>query len=226
MRICRGYFRGRRITVLKSELGAVGFAEHLAHHLEHNFYDTLIVIGLAGALDPKLRTGDAVVFDHCYEAHPAAAVSNSREKQPAREKKASIICDTGISMFLIEKLRASGLSCFPGAGVTVDQVISRAKDKIAIGARYQAIAVDMETYSVLKVCEMFSLSTAALRIISDEADSDLPDFNRAVGPHGQMINWRMAWVMAMNPIDSMRFLFNLRTVTKALKLNLEAVLSA
>jgi nucleoside phosphorylase len=226
MRICRGFFGDRRITVLKSELGAIGFAQRLANHLKHNAYDALIVIGLAGALDPHLRTGDAVVLDLCYEAHPAAAESNSREKRPAREKNASIVCDTRVSKFVIETLRASGLSCFPGAGVTVDRVITRAKDKAAIGARYQAVAVDMETYSILKVCEMFSLSTAALRIISDEADSDLPDFNRAVGSQGQMVNWRLAWVMVRNPIDSMRFLLNLRSVTKALKINLEAVLSA
>jgi nucleoside phosphorylase len=226
MRICRGYFGDRRITVLKSELGAIGFAQRLANHLKHNSYDALIVTGLAGALDPQLKTGDAVVFDICYRAHTNAAELNSREKRPAREKNASIICDTGISKYVIETLRASGLSCFPGAGVTVDRIITRAKDKVTIGARYRAVAVDMETYCILKVCEKFGLSTAALRIISDDADSDLPDFNRAVGSHGRMVNWRMALVMVMNPIDSMRFLLNLRTVTKALKINLEAVFSA
>ncbi|MEK7833274.1 MAG: hypothetical protein AAB401_19445, partial [Acidobacteriota bacterium] len=57
-KICRGVIGDRRITVLQCGMGARGFAEWLSHHLKNNSYEALIVAGLAGGLNPKLKTGD------------------------------------------------------------------------------------------------------------------------------------------------------------------------
>src|SRR5215470_12603628 len=67
-KICHGMFGGRRITILQSGMGAVGFAEQLAKHLTNNRYDALIIAGLAGGLDLRLRVGDAVLYNLCYDA--------------------------------------------------------------------------------------------------------------------------------------------------------------
>src|SRR5262249_28366943 len=71
MKICRGLFGGRRITILQSGMGAVGFAERLAKHLTNNRYDALIIAGLAGGLDPRLRVGGAVLYNFCFDARGA-----------------------------------------------------------------------------------------------------------------------------------------------------------
>src|SRR5262245_15929395 len=68
MKICRGLFGGRRVTILQSGMGAVGFAERLSKHLADNRYDALIIAGLAGGLGPQLRVGDAVLYNLCYDA--------------------------------------------------------------------------------------------------------------------------------------------------------------
>ena len=226
LKVCRGHFGRRRVTILKSEMGAAGFAARLAERIQKDCYDLLVVAGLAGALNPKLKIGDAVVFDLCHKACLRQSSTNSREKPSAREENASINCDHQISGFVFGSLRASGLSCFLGSGVTVDKILTRASDKLRFGMRYNAMAVDMETYDVLAVCALHGLPAAALRVVSDETGSDLPDFNRALDPDGRMSWWRVGAVMLTAPLISARFLLNMKTVTNALRAHLTAVLGA
>jgi nucleoside phosphorylase len=210
--VCRGRFADRHLTILKSEVGAHGFSQRLAAHLRNNKYEALVVAGLAGALDPKLKTGDAVVFDTCHNARAGNGTI--------------VACDDGLSQFISEELVKSGQGCYRGAGVTVDKIITRASEKIDLGARYRAAAVDMETYDSLTVCAEFGLSAAALRVVSDDAASDLPDFNRAINPDGRMNNWRMAVAIMMSPIDSIRFLLSIKRVLSSLRTSLQTIFRA
>src|SRR5262249_56905018 len=68
MKICRGLFGGRRITILQSGMGAVGFAERLGKHLTNNRYDALIIAGLAGGVDPRPPVGGAGLFHFFFDA--------------------------------------------------------------------------------------------------------------------------------------------------------------
>lgn len=226
MKVCRGRFGHRRVAVLQSEMGAAGFAERLTNHLATNRCDGLIVAGLAGGLDPKLRAGDAVIYDLCYDARGDFEKPVSREKQPPREEIASIAADDRLSKLLFEALKAAGSSSTRGAGVTVGRIVTEAEDKLALGARYNAAVVDMETYCVLDVCARFDLPAAALRVISDEAGRDIPDFNRAYEADGRMNRWRAVGVMMARPLATLRFLLRVRHVLRSLKTNLKAVLSA
>jgi nucleoside phosphorylase len=239
MKICRGLVGERRVTVLRSEMGANGFAKWLAKHLASNRYDGLIVAGLAGALDPKLQVGDAVLYDLCYDARnvqqtevcrslPEEALSRlSRQTSVCRtssEKTAVIACDEMLSDSLFNAL--SGLRCIRGSGVTVSRIITEAKGKLELGGIYGAVAVDMETYEVLSACARFSLKAAALRVISDEATRDIPDFNRAYDANGRMNGWRIARAMIARPVVASRFLLTAKTALRALKENLRAALNA
>jgi len=231
LKICRGFFGARRITVLQSGLGAVGFAERLAKHLANNRYDALIVAGLAGGLDPKLRAGDAVLYDLCYDAR---AIESGRPEQPARERAAVIASDNAWSGFLFEALTKSDLSFIQASGATVNRIIAEAKDKLALGARYGAAAVDMETYEALIACARFDLPAATLRVISDEAGRDIPDFNPAYDANGQMNDWMNRWVnawrmavaMMARPFAAFRFLLSVRRALKSLRENLLVALNA
>ncbi len=214
MKVCRGRFGQRRIAVLQSGMGARGFGQRLAEHLAVNRYDALIVAGLAGGLDPKLRAGEAVLYDLCYDA------------RADRDEVASVGADDGLSKFLFEALSASGRSCVRGSGVTVNKIITEAEDKLALGARYGAAAVDMETFEVLNACARFNLPAAALRVILDEAGHDTPDFNRAYEPDG-LVNVRpMASVMMARPLAASRFLLGVRPAIRSLRENLKAAFRA
>jgi nucleoside phosphorylase len=223
---CRGHFGHRRIVVLQCGMGAHGFAERLSNYLENNHFNVLLIAGLAGGLDPQLKSGDAVIYDFCCDARNSFNSAYSKEKPSGRDQNASIRCDDEISESLFEMSKASGQRCFRGSGVTVDRIITEAKEKISLGLRYHASAVDMESFDVLRICAAFDLPAVVLRVISDEAESDLPNFNFAARADGRMDAWRTAAVMAVRPRASFGFLRSIKFVMKSLRRNLEVVLNA
>jgi nucleoside phosphorylase len=223
MKICRGLFGGSRITILQSGMGAIGFAHRLAKHLTNNRYDALIVVGLAGGLDPKLRVGDAVLYDLCYDGR---AIDLTRRERPDREEVAAIAGDELLSDFLYAALTRSGLSFVREPGITVGRVVTEAGEKLALRAHYGAAAVDMETFEALSVCARLGLPAAALRVISDEAGRDIPDFNRVYNANGRINGWRMAAAMMARPSAAFRLLLTIRRALRSLRASLQAAMGA
>lgn len=85
--------------------------------------------------------------------------------------------------------------------------------------------VDMETYEVLAACAQLGLPATALRIVSDEAARDLPDFNRAADAHGQLNHWRLAQAMVARPRVSWHFLRQINPALQSLRAHLRALLT-
>jgi nucleoside phosphorylase len=231
IKTCRGDVTGvsgqRRVTVLQCGMGAPAFAHRLAEHLRRHRYDALIIAGLAGGLDPALKAGDAVIYDICLDwVSTASYTQGSKEKPLRRDQNASIRCDDQLSGLLFGLLQGAARRTFRGRGVTVDRILTEAQDKISLGVRAHAAAADMESYGVLDVCADLGVPAAVLRIISDEAQADLPDFNRAAEADGRMNAWRTAAVMAARPVASLKFLAGIRPVLRALGENLKVVLHA
>jgi len=220
IKTCQGVVGQKRATVLQCGMGAPAFARRLSEHLHHHRYDGLIVAGLAGGLDPALKPGNAVIYDLCHDAR------GLKEKPSDRDENATIRCEDQLSEFLFRSLQSAGRQSFRSSGVTVNRIITEAQDKLSLGIDYQAAAADMESYDVLSVCESSGLPSAVLRLISDAADSNLPDFNRAAEADGRMNPWRMAAAMAARPAASLKFLAGLRPALKALRENLKIVLHA
>jgi adenosylhomocysteine nucleosidase len=220
MKICRGLSGGRRVTILQLGMGAIGFAERLAEHLTNNRYDALIIAGLAGALDPRLRVGDAVIYNLCYDAR--AIDFTSRELRHCAEATG----DEPLSGFLCGALNRAGLSFIKAPGITTARVVTEATEKLALGARYGAAAVDMETFQALSACAQLGLPAAALRVISDEAGRDIPDFNLVHKADGKINGWRMAAAMMARPSAALRLIMTIRPALQSLRSNLQAAIGA
>jgi adenosylhomocysteine nucleosidase len=220
MKICRGLFGGRRVTILQSGMGAVGFAERLAEHLTNNRHDALIIAGLAGALDPRLRVGAAVLYNRCYDAR--AIDFTGRERPHCSE----VAGNESLSGFLAGALTRAGLSFIKAPGITTDRIVTEAREKLALGERYGAAAVDMETFQALSACARLNLPAVALRVISDEAGRDIPDFNRVYNADGRINGWRMASAMMARPSATLRLLMTVRPALQSLRLNLQAAMGA
>jgi adenosylhomocysteine nucleosidase len=231
MKICRGLFGGRRVTILQSGMGAIGFADRLAEHLKKNRYDALIIVGLAGGLDPRLRVGDAVLYNLCYDARdidfPLRALPDPEGTlEEVREKAAAAAGDELLSGFVSGALTRAGLSFIKAPGITVGRIVTEAKEKLALGVRYGAAAVDMETYQALSACARLDLPAAALRVISDESGRDMPDFNRVYNADGRINGWRMASAMMERPSAALRLMMTIRPALQSLRLNLQAAMGA
>ncbi|MFN7947480.1 MAG: hypothetical protein U0Z53_19180 [Blastocatellia bacterium] len=221
LKFCRGRAGSQEVTVLISEIGAPGFADRLAAHLTAGRYDGVLVIGLAGGLDAQLRTGDVVIYDSCIRIEDTGVKlstgSSAGVKRFAREEIAGIRCDPELSARLCAGLRSRNIRCRQVNGLSFNRIVVNAADKRALNEHYGAAVVDMETYQVLDVCARLNVPGAALRIVSDAAGHDLPDFNRALDRDGKMSGGRAALAMLARPVAALRFLFNLRRVMGALK---------
>ncbi|MDX2031260.1 MAG: hypothetical protein SF339_11345 [Blastocatellia bacterium] len=222
VRLCRGTRGARRVTVLKAGMGARGFAPRLAAHLDANPCDALLVAGLAGGLVPELAAGQVVLYDRCRDVRGSIA----RELEPGRDEIASIVEDDSFLKIVQALLQTAGLAVKRRAGITVGEIVVSAEKKLQLGVLHRAAAADMETFDIWAVCRDRKLPFAALRVISDEAGQDLPDFNRAYDREGRVIPHRMATAMAARPAVTARFLLNLRPVMQTFRRALQVVLDA
>ena len=194
--------RSGEFVLLKSAIGAIGFAEKFSAHLSSNDYDAALVAGFAGALDPRLRKLEPVTYDRCRNGDDV------------------LDCDLILSGEI-----AAAVGGARGTGLTVAKVISESSEKRRLWELYGALAVDMESHLILAVCARHGLPATALRVISDEAGEDLPDFNRALGPDGSVLGSRMPGVLIARPAAAWRFLTSMGPAMKTLKEALDAVLS-
>jgi nucleoside phosphorylase len=188
-----------KFVLLKSGIGAIGFAARFSAHLSSNDYDAALITGFAGALDPRLGKLKTVVYDRCRCGDDV------------------VDCDSALSTEIAEAVAGSR-----GMGLTVAKVISEASEKQRLWELYGALAVDMESHPVLAVCARHGLPATALRVISDEAGEDLPDFNRAIGPDGNVLGSRMPAVLIARPAAAWRFLTSMGPAMNALKEALSA----
>ncbi len=131
---------------------------------------TLLCVGAAGGLDPRLRPGDIVV---------AKEVLGPKEDRPL-----------GAPPFLVrlaqEAARANGLSLREGRLLSVPQPLVGPKEKARSFSAYRALAVDMESLGAARVAREIGVPFLALRVIADDARMTLP-MPSGLSPHRLVI---------------------------------------
>jgi adenosylhomocysteine nucleosidase len=110
----------------------------------------IIAAGFAGALDPSLSRNDLILPDEVID------------REGGRHR-------IDLPGSLAEKIRHGR-----GTLLTVDQVVLTASQKAELRAEYQADLVDMETSGVAAACAEKLIRFIAIRVISDDARTDLP----------------------------------------------------
>ncbi len=139
--------------------------------------DICISTGLAGALQPRHRIGDVLVARAVRAAGGEGFV-----KSDARLRHAAKTCG------------AREVNAF----LSSDRTVLTAKEKSRLA--FSADAVDMESFAILSEAQGLRIPAVAIRAIGDTAGQDLPlDFNRTVGPLGQVSIPRVFGQLARNP---------------------------
>ncbi len=148
-------FRGGKYDQIKIACveGGMGFARaRVATQalIDAHSPSFVLSVGFSGALHADLKFGDIVI--------------------------ANAICDAyGQQLFLDLKMQSdppNGL--FVGKFLTADHLVRTVDEKRELGAKYDALAVDLESLAVAQVCRDAKVRFMAVRVISDDLTSDLP----------------------------------------------------
>lgn len=124
----------------------------------------LLLIGLAGGLDPALRAGDLCLpFRYLRETRDGPAV-------PFLEPNDAMYAQA------VAALNAAGLNWRGGDSLTVNRVSAAAAAKAAQFRQYQAAAVNMEDYWIAQTAARCAVPFLAVRAILDTAGQGLPHY--------------------------------------------------
>jgi len=122
--------------------------------------ELIISTGFAGALRKDIAAGD-LVLDRARSNH-------------------------NFSDQVADIAKSNGMACHQGSFYTSDQIVSKSRQKIDLGAKSGAVAVDMESQSIFEVLRAQKAPLLFLRAVSDEIDQDLPDLSGILGSGGEL----------------------------------------
>jgi adenosylhomocysteine nucleosidase len=190
-----GELAGRRVVLAQGGMGKVAGAAACQHLIDTWNLTGVVVCGLAGGLDDRLRPGDIVVAEalvqHDVDASPIfprfelpglgfstlqppaayvdAAVSAASAFLDANPIDAAVLAENGIVQPRVLR----------GLVATGDQFIEAGERAVLRAVLPEAICVEMEGAAVAQVCYLNELPYCVVRIMSDNADSDAAfDFAR------------------------------------------------
>ena len=142
----------------------------------------VISFGVAGGLDPTLKSGDLVVATEVMAGD-------------ARWLAGLTLSDT-----LLASIPLGGRRVIRAGLAGVEQVIAAQDGKAALRSETGAAAVDMESHIAAAYAAEAGLPFAALRVISDPATCALPELARAaIKPNGDIDLRKVLRGLARNP---------------------------
>ncbi len=175
--------------------------------------DAAIVIGLCGGLTESFPETTIATYSSCLSS------MNGGSPYP---------CAPELSGRINSLLTGQNVPCKSAIGITSPRIATTKDDKLRL-AQTGAQVVDMESYEILAAAQKSRIPAAVVRVVADDLDSVLPDFNRALDPDGNMNNRKALQVMLGSPLLTARlFKANKRAaqhLAKALSLVLAADLT-
>ena len=160
----------------------------------------IVSFGVAGGLNPSLKSGDVVVASRIVTAS-------------ARWSTEASLTENLVT--LPTKRRRSIVS---GVLAGVEEVVTGKVAKAALRATTGADAVDMESHIAARYAEHNGLPFAAVRVISDPAHRALPELTMsAIKPNGNVDMWKVMRGIARNPKSIPHLISTGRDFSRALK---------
>ena len=142
----------------------------------------IISFGVAGGLNPSLKSGDIVI---------ATEVVAAGQRWPAV---------SSLTASLIASTEEQRYSIVPGILAGVEEIVLGQVGKAALRVTTGADAVDMESHIAAKYAAENDLPFAGVRVISDPAHRALPELTaKALKPNGNVDIWKIMRGIAKNP---------------------------
>jgi hypothetical protein len=142
----------------------------------------IVSFGIAGGLNPALKTGDIVVASEIVAADQ-------------RWDTAAHLTENLIALPMTRRR-----SIVAGVLAGVEEVVTGQVGKAALRATTGADAVDMESHIAVRYAAENGLPFAAVRVISDPSHRALPQITlNAIKPNGNVDVWKVMRGIARNP---------------------------
>ena len=151
--------------------------------LDSSTFRGVISFGVAGGLDPALKSGDIVVATEVLAGDTRWLAGSALNEE------------------LIANIALGRRRVVRGGLAGVEQVIAGISKKAALWSETGAAAVDMESHIAAAYAADAGLPFAALRVISDPANRALPALARnAIKPNGDIDLRKVLRGVARNPL--------------------------
>ncbi len=171
-RFYRGRLHGVNVCLARCGVGKVHAALCAAVMIREMGVDAVLNVGVAGALDERLRIGDVVVAD--------SAVQHDVDTTPLGDPLGMVSgpdmihfpCDGTLRALLDRAAAAAGLTALHAAVATGDQFVAAEEQQDFLRRYYGAAACDMEGGAIAQTCYEMGVPYAACRAISDTRRGD------------------------------------------------------
>lgn len=147
-----------------------------------------LVVGLCGLLSPAFFVGETLVYGEIVSA-----------------TEATVTIDRG---FASDVARALGHAQSGIRALGVADVVTSGSQKLDLGRRFDAQAVDMESLPLVRLLARAGVTVAVARIGSDAAGDDLPDLHMALDGSGGLDSFALALAMLRRPVAGARLARN------------------
>jgi Phosphorylase superfamily len=151
---------------------------------------SVLLVGLCGSLTARLGVGDRVLYQSCIDGRVLPFV-------PA------LHCDRSLLQALQERLSPSVTQV---TGLMCDRLVHLATQKATLAQQYPTEVVDMEGYAFLKALQSTDMKVGMLRVVSDDAQHDVPDLADAMTDTGELKPLALASSMIRQPRRAMRLI--------------------
>ncbi len=170
----RSVYQGRigncQVVAMACGVGKVKAAAATQYLTDHFSVESLICTGVAGAVNPRLRTGDVVIsekaLEHDFDPGDPALLKRFRRRW--------LRADGELVKLALEAAKELGLAdhCRPGKVLTGDQAIVSRERRQWLWKTFGADCVDMESAAVAQICRLNGVPWVVVRAISDSAEED------------------------------------------------------
>ena len=181
-----------RITIAVTGVGWHQATNIFAEELTHNIPDQVLIIGICGGLNPRLKAG------------------NLHTPQQVITKELPPISATW-------KIKNA-----EGTLLTTQRILSTPVEKLETHDQYHADIVDMETYHLGKMCNERNIPFAMIRAVSDDCKTTLPPWLSTLTHVDGTANIRAAIKHLIRNPRSLPILLQMQQATKNATLNLSA----
>ena len=153
----------------------------------------VLLLGVAGGVDPELETGDLLLADR-YSLQNGAAQGAGQAIHP----------DVGMMRSGHQAALDLSVPVFDGGSLTVDHLVAKPQEREELRMQYQIRSVNMEDYRAAEAAHVNGVPFLSVRVVLDTANQSLPGYlpGLAKSPYRVITNvllmpWRIPTMLGL-----------------------------